>query len=480
MGLTYSKEQNDEYLEAKRQANAMINRLTESQLDWERVARKEAGAKQTEDELKNIHKILDLKEAAAKSEFEQEQNLIYARKGNLKQVEEAQVELDRKLLAIAEERVKAAEQMAGKESEEYVRSAEKRNQLQKKLSMDSIRVELERVDALIAAQAIYSDAWIYWTKYKVWLETNSAEKVKAVEKQALAERAKYYEEYWKLGAIGDEVFYQHMYDLAMQGKMTWQDFRDKVVENWGTVGEQIRLGLRKAKEEISTFGQTIVKLAKDFPEKFASGMSSAIMDFVKGTKTAKEAARDFFTSMISWIMEAILKQQILNLLMGSSGGGSASGGILGTVTNLIGGLFGGYNTGGFTSAGGAYWNPSLNLPFHHTGGIIGIDNMPMKRMSLSVLKDAIYAHDGYNTLAADEIPIIARKNERIYTPEQDAARRGTTEVKFEFINNTGNANLRTTEGPTKQQGSGYIKQVWLTEMKMDKTFNRQAKNILGL
>jgi TP901 family phage tail tape measure protein len=324
---------------------------------------------------------------------------------------------------------------------------------------------------------------------------NSAEqafqKKYAAEKSYFEKTTKYEEQKWRSGEKTSEQYFAYLKEARKLDVIDEEEYIDKTIALNGTLWEQLQRGWQKAKREAKSFGEVVMSLAKEFPDKFASGMSSAIMSMIDGTKTAKEAMTDFFKSMISWILEAIIKQQILNLLIGEagSGGGSTSSGIGGILGSVVGSLFGvasgsgsafGYS-GSATQIASNSFGGNFIVATYHTGGTIGVDKMPTKKYPISILKNAIYAHNGYNTLASDEVPIIARKNERIYTPEQDAARnRSNVDVKLELINKTSNSNLKVSEGPTKQQGTGWIKQVWLTEMKKDKTFNRQVKNSLGM
>lgn len=77
----------------------------------------------------------------------------------------------------------------------------------------------------------------------------------------------------------------------------------------------------------------------DLADKFASGLSSAIMDVATGTKSAEEAFKQFAATFLADIAQMILKKMILTAIGFSDGG---------LVTGKS------YATGGYTGAGGKY------------------------------------------------------------------------------------------------------------------------------
>lgn len=100
--------------------------------------------------------------------------------------------------------------------------------------------------------------------------------------------------------------------------------------------------LDKGREKAGLFRKELEGIGLDadlVADKFAAGLTNAIMDFVNGTKTAKEAFRAFAASFLADIAQMILKKMILNALgYGFSGGG----------------LVAGYSSGGYTGDGGKY------------------------------------------------------------------------------------------------------------------------------
>lgn len=102
----------------------------------------------------------------------------------------------------------------------------------------------------------------------------------------------------------------------------------------------------------------------DMNKQFADGLSNGLVDFAKGTKTAKDAAMDFLMSMIDMLMKAIAQQIVLNGLMKAFGGGAATG-ESGAISALVGAgkaYFGG-------GAGAATAAVSASSTFHNGGKI---------------------------------------------------------------------------------------------------------------
>lgn len=122
------------------------------------------------------------------------------------------------------------------------------------------------------------------------------------------------------------------------------------------------LGLRDLKTEAAVFAQS-------FRESFASGLTSAISDFVRGVSSAREAITAFFADFLQQIGEAILKQVILNALMSATGG---AGGVFGFLGGVAAGT---HHTGGIAGVGPANRTVSplafLAAPRYHGGGIVG-------------------------------------------------------------------------------------------------------------
>lgn len=114
------------------------------------------------------------------------------------------------------------------------------------------------------------------------------------------------------------------------------------------------------------------ELAGRFRDAFASGMTDAISDFVRGVSSAGDALRKFFADFLRMIAEAIIQQQIFNALQGDGGGG----GIINAIANFA---VGTNHGGGMAGTGPKRTiNPLALLggvPTFHGGGLVGGDEV---------------------------------------------------------------------------------------------------------
>lgn len=136
-----------------------------------------------------------------------------------------------------------------------------------------------------------------------------------------------------------------------------------------------------------------------------SDLTQGLTDITTGARTAGEAFSDMGLAIVKAIEQMVIKllivQPLMQALQASIGGG---GGFLGS-------LFGG---GGLASGLGGL------AAIHHTGGIVGETGMPSRYVSLSHFNDNTPRfHSG--GIAGDEVPIIAKRGEGIFTAAQMAA-----------------------------------------------------------
>ena len=134
-------------------------------------------------------------------------------------------------------------------------------------------------------------------------------------------------------------------------------------------------GLKNAKDNADSLGDTMEKIGEQIVDVIATSMTDAIFDFIEGTKSAKEAFIDFAKSTLKWIAQIIIKQAIMRAL----------GGLGGTA------------------------------PAAHTGGIIGMSNLPKKQVNLPPTDMIPKFHDG---LMPKEFVTILKQGEGVFTPEQ--------------------------------------------------------------
>lgn len=148
----------------------------------------------------------------------------------------------------------------------------------------------------------------------------------------------------------------------------------------------------------------------------SSNLTSGLTDIAMGTKSVKQGFSDMTTSILRDIEQMIIKLYVVGPLMQSLQGGlSGLGG--------LGGIFGSSSGAAAQAAsastlasntGGAFFGPGF-----HSGGIVGAEPSFMRMVSPSHFAGAARLHTG--GIAGDEVPIIARKGEGVFTQGQMAA-----------------------------------------------------------
>ena len=146
--------------------------------------------------------------------------------------------------------------------------------------------------------------------------------------------------------------------------------------------------------------------------------TSSLMQGASAWDAFGKAAQSALNSITSKLTDMIAQ----NLWQAAFGGSNSGGGGLGSI---FGSMFGGpsaVNANG--SIAGAIGPTSVGgLPLvAHTGGIIGSDSLSGRYVHPSYFDDAPRFHTG--GIAGDEVPIIARRGEGVFTPGQMAAMGG--------------------------------------------------------
>ena len=140
------------------------------------------------------------------------------------------------------------------------------------------------------------------------------------------------------------------------------DLRDERVKATQEVMEAMLKDVAIAIEEAEKIQQKMEEVAISINESLASGMTDALMDWIEGTKSAKEAFIDFARSFLMQISKMIAQQAILNAM--KSIGGGAAGGIGGVIAGLF-GADGGVAQGGIDfkpfATGGLVTKPTVGL-----------------------------------------------------------------------------------------------------------------------
>jgi hypothetical protein len=151
----------------------------------------------------------------------------------------------------------------------------------------------------------------------------------------------------------------------------------------------------------------------------SSTLTTGFADIIDGTKSVKDGFASMSKSVLRAIEEMIIKLMVVGPLMRSLQSG-------------LGGMFG--LGGGGTPAVGLDSLPAI----HHSGGIVGGDNMPTRYVHPAYFDGAPKFHSG--GIAGDEVPIIAKRGEGVFTQGQMAAMGGGgTKVTLNVIEDTSRA-----------------------------------------
>ncbi len=147
-----------------------------------------------------------------------------------------------------------------------------------------------------------------------------------------------------------------------------------------------------------------------------NSLASGLTDIAMGTKSVSQGFSDMAMSILRSIEQVIIKLLIVQPLMQSLQGALGGSGGFG-LGNLF-GLGGGSSTVGAMQIGNQFF-PTVGF---HTGGIVGSEPTFTRSVHPSVFEAAPRFHGG--GIAGDEVPIIARRGEGVFTPGQMAAMGG--------------------------------------------------------
>lgn len=168
-----------------------------------------------------------------------------------------------------------------------------------------------------------------------------------------------------------------------------------------------------------------------------------LVDFVSGTKSAKEAFTDMVNSILNELTRMSIQKAITNPLsqmlgLGDSGGG---GGLLGSL---------------FGNNSGSGWMSDLfgSFSLFHDGGVVGQPTSATMTAPFSVFASAPRYHSGGVAggspwLGPDEVPIIAKKGEVVLP--QDKPRSGNSDRPVTVV-----MNITTPDANSFRQSQGQM------------------------
>lgn len=204
--------------------------------------------------------------------------------------------------------------------------------------------------------------------------------------------------------------------------------KESALNSSKSLEDGFRRGFTSIREEAGNFAN----LAESTVKNAFSNMEDALTTFIT---TGKASFSDFANAIISDLTRIIIRQSITQPLL-----------------NGIASYF------GFATA--------------HTGGIVGFDNLRKTYASPEVFFYAPKFHGG--GIVGDEVPIIAKRGEGVFTREQMKAigdRESTVNISVNVINNA-SSDVKTSVTKSNQ-GNGKIN----LDIMIEKIENSMAKNV---
>lgn len=214
-------------------------------------------------------------------------------------------------------------------------------------------------------------------------------------------------------------------DFAAQVDAVYNDMiakaRDEDLQNSKKWEDGIKRGL-----------QSVIDEADDMASKAERGVTSMFKSMEDALVSFVTTGKLDFKSMADSIIADMVRMQIQSSITKPLAG--ALGGFLGDIAGSIFGAPAGAGTGTASTATA------------HTGGVIGADNLRMRSVSPSVFANAPRFHTG--GIVGNEVPIIAKQGEAVFTPGQMKLLGGALQskpnvnVSVRVENNASNAQAR--------------------------------------
>jgi len=134
---------------------------------------------------------------------------------------------------------------------------------------------------------------------------------------------------WRQSAASIEEYKAAVTEAYRLGLMETREYNERMIAAGSDMGAAFSLGLEKAKLKMQTDGEMMIQIGEGLADQLAGGLVSAWDGFITQSKSAKEALIDFARSTISWLSQVILKQMLMNALLGATG--TSGGGLLGML-----------------------------------------------------------------------------------------------------------------------------------------------------
>lgn len=176
-------------------------------------------------------------------------------------------------------------------------------------------------------------------------------------------------------------------EFSKQIEAVYQDMLREAREEDLRSSKRWEDGIKRGLKSVTDDAQDMASKAERGITSMFKNMEDALVNFVQ---TGKLNFGDFANSIISDLIRMQIQSSITTPLAGA-------------LNTFIGGLFGG-------------GSGTASTPTAHTGGVIGHDSLGSKSVHPSVFHAAPRFHTG--GVVGDEVPIIAKKGEAVFTPGQ--------------------------------------------------------------
>lgn len=207
-------------------------------------------------------------------------------------------------------------------------------------------------------------------------------------------------------------------DAARRQSQIDQDYRRAQIDNLMAT-RTFAGGAEAALRDYVDNAGNHAKQASEVVGNALKGFEDGLVGIATGTKTAKEAFSDMATSIMNDLLRMSIRQSItgpLAAMLGLGGGNDAGGDGGGSGVGMLGNLLG--------NNSGSGWATDLfgSFGLFHDGGVVGGPTASAVTAPYSLFSAAPRYHaGGVVGLGPDEVPIIAKKGERVLTEAQQAA-----------------------------------------------------------
>lgn len=195
---------------------------------------------------------------------------------------------------------------------------------------------------------------------------------------------------------------QDPYDQAMQKAAEWRDNALKNLDSTKAGYEDFKADVNRIYDDmVKKANETALKSSKDWKDGITRGMQTTYAEASDMAKATESIVKNSFGAMEDTLTEFVMtgKASFADLVNSIVEGMVRMAIQYAVIKPLMGGIMG-----------------YFGVPMAHTGGVIGSDTLSYRQISSSVFEAAPRYHTG--GLVGDEIPIIAKRGETVFTKGQ--------------------------------------------------------------